>query len=152
MLKISPVITEISQQHSPYFSIAKAYPFFPKSAKQFVPGPSQGPQGGSLPAVVALLIKCQKSQFARSESQQSRHCLSRGRVSRPKAACLAPGRPEDIIPKGLPIILFSYPQNFPFKALDYSQYFISYSLHVSDYSQSFFKLTTQSTLLCYTYT
>jgi len=41
LLKISPVITEISQQCSPYFSIAKAYPFFPKSAEQFVPGPIQ---------------------------------------------------------------------------------------------------------------
>ena len=38
---ISPVITEISQQRSPYFLIAKAYsyPFSPKYAEQFVPGP-----------------------------------------------------------------------------------------------------------------
>ena len=36
---ISPVITEISQQGSPYFLIARAYPFFPKNAEQFVPGP-----------------------------------------------------------------------------------------------------------------
>ena len=39
MLKISPVITEISQQGSPYFLIARAYPFFSKNAEQFVPGP-----------------------------------------------------------------------------------------------------------------
>jgi len=42
LLKISPVITEISQQGSPYFLIARAYPFFPKNAEQFVPGPREG--------------------------------------------------------------------------------------------------------------
>ena len=40
LLKISPVITEISQQGSLYFLIARAYQFFPKNAEQFVPGPN----------------------------------------------------------------------------------------------------------------
>ena len=41
LLELSPVITEISHQGSLYFLIAKAYPFFPKYAEQFVPGPNR---------------------------------------------------------------------------------------------------------------
>ena len=40
LLKMSPVITEISQQGSPYFLTANVYPFPPQNAEQFVPGPS----------------------------------------------------------------------------------------------------------------